>query len=186
LIGPALPAGRLAELRHPTLDLGDLILRPWRHDDVPALVAAMADPAIQRWHVRSLTEVEARDWIDQWTDRWAAETGVGWAITDGGEAVGQIALRTLNLIDGVATISYWVAPAARGRGAAPRSLSAISAWSFDELGLHRLELNHSTLNHASCRVAEKAGFAAEGTERSSALHADGWHDMHHHARIAGE
>lgn len=41
-----------------------------------------------------------------------------------------------------------------------------------------------TANAASCRVALKAGFAAEGTRRSAALHADGWHDMHLHARIA--
>ncbi|WP_280249364.1 GNAT family N-acetyltransferase [Nocardia abscessus] len=33
------------------------------------------------------------------------------------------------------------------------------------------------------RAAVKAGFALEGVERSAALHADGWHDMHVHARI---
>ncbi|MEU1023512.1 GNAT family protein, partial [Streptomyces sp. NPDC005904] len=53
-------------------------------------------------------------------------------------------------------------------------------------GLHRLELTHATANEASCRVALKAGFPAEGTKRSALLHADGWHDMHLHARIAGD
>ena len=33
------------------------------------------------------------------------------------------------------------------------------------------------------RVAAKAGFTAEGTLRSALLHADGWHDMHLHARV---
>jgi hypothetical protein len=28
--------------------------------------------------------------------------------------------------------------------------------------------------------------AAEGTKRGEALHADGWHDMHLHARLAGD
>jgi len=40
-------------------------------------------------------------------------------------------------------------------------------------------------NPASCRVAVKSGFEAEGTERGAELHTDGWHDMHLHARIAG-
>jgi RimJ/RimL family protein N-acetyltransferase len=34
------------------------------------------------------------------------------------------------------------------------------------------------------RVAVKAGFAAEGIERDGERHADGWHDMHVHARLA--
>jgi RimJ/RimL family protein N-acetyltransferase len=36
------------------------------------------------------------------------------------------------------------------------------------------------------RVAAKAGFTAEGTLRSALLHADGWHDMHLHARVQGD
>lgn len=49
--------------------------------------------------------------------------------------------------------------------------------------LHRLELEHAVDNTASCRVALKAGYAYEGTRRSAALHADGWHDMHLHAHL---
>jgi ribosomal-protein-alanine N-acetyltransferase len=60
----------------------------------------------------------------------------------------------------------------------------MAAWAFGTLGLHRIEANHSTANPASCRVAERAGFAAEGVKRGEALHADGWHDMHLHARLA--
>jgi RimJ/RimL family protein N-acetyltransferase len=47
-------------------------------------------------------------------------------------------------------------------------------------------LDHSTRNHASCRVAVKAGFRLEGTKRSDAIHSDGRHDMHLHARIRGD
>jgi len=54
---------------------------------------------------------------------------------------------------------------------------------FDR-GLRRLELEHSTLNPASCRVAEKAGFTLEGTRHGAARHADGHHDMHVHVRLA--
>jgi len=32
-------------------------------------------------------------------------------------------------------------------------------------------------------VATKAGFRAEGTRRGAALHVDGFHDMHAHARL---
>jgi RimJ/RimL family protein N-acetyltransferase len=183
LATPAVPAGSLAGLTQPDLTADGLLLRPWRATDRPAVVAAYADPAIQRWHCRSMTDAEARDWIAQWPARWRGETGAGWAIEDGGAVAGQISLRRIDLPDGVAEVSYWVLPDARGRRIAPRALIAVTAWSFETLGLHRIELYHSTANPASCRVAHHAGFATEGTKRGEARHADGWHDMHLHGRL---
>jgi RimJ/RimL family protein N-acetyltransferase len=55
---------------------------------------------------------------------------------------------------------------------------------FATVGLHRIELLHSTCNEASCSVAQKAGYLLEGTKRRHGLHVDGWHDMHLHARLS--
>jgi RimJ/RimL family protein N-acetyltransferase len=87
---------------------------------------------------------------------------------------------------GVAECTYWVLPAARGRGVATGATLAMAHWALHDLGLHRLELQHSTANPASCRVAAKAGFGLEGTRRSAMRHPDGWHDMHLHARLPGD
>ena len=62
--------------------------------------------------------------------------------------------------------------------------AVLARWAFDDLGLHRLGLLHSTRNAGSCRVAQRGLYVAEGTLREQALHADGWHDMHVHARLA--
>lgn len=86
-------------------------------------------------------------------------------------------------MDGLGTVSYWVAPAGRGRGIAPRALREVSAWALHDLGLHRIEVEHSTANAASCRVAAKAGYVWESTKRSQMLHFDGWHDMHLHVML---
>ena len=94
-----------------------------------------------------------------------------------------MAMGSLNLDDGVAGCGYWVLPAARGAGVASSALTALSAWALGEAGFHRLHVSHSTRNAASCRVAVKAGFLLEGTKRSDALHTDGRHDMHLHARL---
>lgn len=61
-------------------------------------------------------------------------------------------------------------------------LQMATRWAFD-IGLHRVELQHSTRNVPSCRVAGKAGFSVEGTKRAAVLHSDGWHDMHLHGRV---
>jgi RimJ/RimL family protein N-acetyltransferase len=153
------------------------VLRPWRPADAPAVVAAYRDPGIRQWHARSMNEKEALDWIAAWPKRWHEESGCGWAAATPDNVLGQISLRTINLDEGTAEISYWVVPEARGRRVAPRALTALTTWSFDVLGLHRIEVSHSTQNPASCRVAEQAGYIAEGVKRSEALHADGWHCM---------
>lgn len=81
-------------------------------------------------------------------------------------------------------IGYWTAPWARGQGVAPDAVAAISRWTFDAVGLHRLELSHAVENIASCRVAVKAGFAAEGIMRSALPRpVGGWWDTELHAMI---
>jgi RimJ/RimL family protein N-acetyltransferase len=187
LVPPVIPAGRLARCAQPVLPVdAELELRPWARADAAAVVAAYADPAIERWHARRVDdEDEALALIEQWNRIWTAETGAAWAVSDrgGGGVLGRIALRELSLHEGRAEVAYWTGPAARGRRVASRALDALVAWAFAELGLHRLRLVHSLGNPASCRVAAACGFAVEGIERSAVQHADGWHDMHLHAKI---
>jgi [ribosomal protein S5]-alanine N-acetyltransferase len=183
LVDPAVPAGRLRAQQQPTLAVDELTVRPWRLTDSSAVVAAYRDPEIVRWHVRSMDEAEALVWVTSWTQRWAAETGASWAVTAEGILLGRTGFRRIDLAEGTAEAAYWTVPAARGRNIAARALRAVSHWMLDSAGLHRLELNHSVANQASCRVAVKAGYAYEGTRRRQALHLDGWHDMHLHALI---
>ncbi|WP_405432743.1 GNAT family N-acetyltransferase [Micromonospora sp. NBC_00617] len=186
LVTPAVPAGRLAAQEQPHLQVRPgLTLRPWRDEDAPLVRAAFECPAIQRWHVRRLDDdAEARAWTAQWAGRWRDETDASWAIVDADDRpLGQVGLRRVLLAEASADVSYWVLPAARGTGLATDALLALTRWSFG-VGLHRLALEHSTANAASCRVATRAGFAVEGVARESVRHADGWHDMHLHARLA--
>jgi RimJ/RimL family protein N-acetyltransferase len=211
LVAPALAAGKLSASAQPSIPGDGLLLRPWQESDRAAVVTGYADPAIQRWHCHTMTDDEAAAWIAAWSRHWHEETGASWAIVDGvvagqtsleqdgavtgpaglrhdgardGTVAGQVGLRRVDLGEGLAAISYWVLPEFRGRRIAPRALAALTSWAFGQLGLHRLELSHSTANQASCRVAERAGYRVEGVKRSEARHADGWHDMHLHARLA--
>lgn len=119
--------------------------------------------------------------------RWQAELAAIWAVArPDGAAVGLIGWGDIDLQGGGAEIVYWLLPAARGAGVAVEATRRVSRWALDDLGLHRLRLCHSTANPASCRVADKAGYTLEGTQRSALLHADGWHDQHLHALVQGD
>jgi RimJ/RimL family protein N-acetyltransferase len=168
----------------PTLVRDGLVLRPFTAGDVPTLVAAYSEPSIQEWHVASLTTPEAEEWIASRLGLWRAETLVNWAITVSTTIVGRVGLKSIDLDQGIAEITYWVLAEHRRNGHAKRAVAVVTDWAFNDLGLHRIELTRSTLNGPSCRVAESSGYRLEGTMRLAGRHADGWHDMHLHARIA--
>jgi RimJ/RimL family protein N-acetyltransferase len=185
-----MPAGVLSRSAQPTISVaGVALLRPWILDDAAATVEAFDDPAIRRWHLQRADSIdEAVDLITHWQSGWSRESEANWALvdpdTDG--LLGRMALKGLGLHDATAAVAYWMHPASRGRGLCPQALVALSQWAFREAGFHRLHLDHSVNNLASCRVAVKAGFQEEGIRRSAALHADGWHDMHVHARLSDD
>ena len=185
---PAVPAGTLAAGPQPTLPAeGGLVLRPWADGDAPTVLAAYQDPEIRRWHTRRPASPEqVLQWFAHSRRSWQEETGASWAVTRGDEVVGRMTLGGVNLDDGEAACAYWVVPAARGTGVASGALRALSAWALADGRLHRLWLDHSTGNVASCRVAVKAGFRLEGTTRSAAVHDDRRHDLHLHARVRGD
>jgi RimJ/RimL family protein N-acetyltransferase len=163
-----------------------VVLRPWGLGDAQAVVDAYQDEAIQRWHVQRADSIaEAREWITGWMGGWASETGAHWAVVEAhsGVLLGRAALKHLAFPAGTAEVAYWTVPAARGKGVCPRAVDAMASWAFEEAGFYRLDLEHAMGNTASCRVAEKTGFAAEGVRRSAWLLADGRHDVHAHARL---
>lgn len=182
---PTIRAGTLGGLPQPVLRAPGLVLRPWADDDAEVFLGAYRDPAIGHWHPRQPGDLDGvRAWFARYRLDWLRETGGHWAITGAGGAVlGRIAMRGFDFADGLAGCAYWVLPHARGAGVAARALIALSEWGLGPAGFHRLHLDHSTRNEASCRVATRAGFRLEGTKRGSAVHADGRHDMHLHARL---
>jgi RimJ/RimL family protein N-acetyltransferase len=189
LIVPTVVVGSLASKDQPVLraGAGDVLLRPWLLTDAPVVMAAYQDPAIQRWHMRRADSLaEATEWVEGWRAGWLAESSAQWAVVDAASdaVLGRVALKCMNLSDGVAEVAYWTASAARGKGVCTHAVDAMTSWAFSTAGFHRLELQHSTRNEASCRVAEKTGFELEGVRRQAWLQADGRHDVHCHARLA--
>lgn len=186
-VEPTIPPGTLSATPQPVLRSpdGTLLLRPLEPADAATIHAAFQDPALRYWHARSMaSEEEALGWIESTHEGWRTEEAAQWLVTRAadGAPLGRMALRDLDLMDGFGEVAYWVLPDARGQGVAPKSLAVLTDWALTT-GFHRLDLQHSTRNEASCRVALKGGYPLESTRRSSALHTDGWHDMHVHVCV---
>jgi len=101
-----------------------LRLRPWRLDDLPALLTAHRDPVLRRWLATSLAdETDAQQWLDAQAASWASTTRFSFAVVAdevGNPPIGHVAVKVG--IAGVAEVGYWTAAAVRGQGIAARAL----------------------------------------------------------------
>ncbi|WP_319463301.1 GNAT family N-acetyltransferase [Micromonospora sp. RTP1Z1] len=175
-IGPdTLQARRAAVFGRPqpvlfaTVGAIELRLRPMEERDLDAVVTTCRDEDTIRWttvphpYQRSHAEGFLRDFAEA---AWARGTGVYYAIADADDRyVGSIDLRISPADPLNGDVGFMTAPHARGRGYMPAAVGALTAWGFAALGLARIEWRALAGNTASHRVAEKAGFAFEGTAR---------------------
>lgn len=75
-----------------------------------------------------------------------------------------------------AHIGYWIDQRYSNRGFTTRAVKLLTNYGFDQLRLHRIEINLRPENEASKQVAIKAGYLLEGA-RNKYLHIAGdWRD----------
>ncbi|TQN32417.1 RimJ/RimL family protein N-acetyltransferase [Haloactinospora alba] len=156
------------------LETRRLVLRAFTSADADDVHRAASDPVVQRWLPlpapgEPYTRAEAQRWCTEGAAH-ARASGDGqvWAAVrrDSGRFVGSFALTRTMWRARTTELGYWVAPWAQGDGLASESTVAVSRWALDQ-GFQRVELKAATGNTASRRVAEKAGFTHEGTERNA-------------------
>jgi RimJ/RimL family protein N-acetyltransferase len=156
------------DVERPAVPLSDgvVLLREWRDDDVPAIVALCDDPEVARFtRVPSpYTERDAREFL---AGSVVEEMSFAIVSTPADEVLGSIGLRDAG--EGRGELGYLVAAHARGRGVASRAVRLLAEWALTEAGLARVQLYARVDNPASQRTAERAGFLREGVLRSYML-----------------
>ena len=89
-----------------------------------------------------------------------------WAIADAetDEFLGSITLHSVDQKHRRGETRFWIAPAARGRGALTEALSQVLDLAFAD-GIERMELTALPENQIVPKIAEKFGYVYEGTLR---------------------
>jgi ribosomal-protein-alanine N-acetyltransferase len=153
----------------PTLRSGDLLLRPLRSDDAPALWAAGQAEDIGRYTSVAwpFTLAAAEQLIATATADWAAGTAARFAIIYTPAEQPALFAGTASLLhiypeQSDAEVGYWLGTAARGRGLARRAVALLCAWAQGALRLRRLHLLVDLDNAASHAVALACGFRPTG------------------------
>jgi ribosomal-protein-alanine N-acetyltransferase len=154
------------------LDGAHTAIRPLSLGDVDEFAAAVA---ANRQHTEPWEPIHAEahytragqaETVRRDVDAWEVGTGYAFSIVDiahRDRIIGRIALG--NVVHGAwrnATLGYWVAADAGGRGHATEAAKLICAFAFEHAGLHRVQPAVIPRNARSIRVVQKAGFRHEG------------------------
>ena len=141
-----------------------IVLRPFRLDDVPAVLSYASDPEVTRhleWDAYD-DPVTAAAFI-----RSTLVAGGNWiarAITlrDGGTVIGGADLRIVSPRDKRAEMGYGLARVYWGHGYAAEAGALLIRFGFERLGLTRIQAVCAVENERSARTLERLGMRREG------------------------
>lgn len=174
--------GNLASVRKGALKFGSVELRDLKKRDARKLQALLIkDRAwLSPWEATTpgiRYPVDARDLISNLLYQQRKGSGLAFVIEVEGKLAGQI--NVANILYGSvssASIGYWIGKDFAGRGAMPIAVALTIDHLFDELHLHRVEIDIRPENDASLRVVQKLQLREEGLKERF-IHIDGqWRD----------
>ena len=149
----------------------DIVLRPFRADDVEGVAGIQAEPGVARWWGPP-NEADLRRQADGSGDERA------FAIEREGELVGLIQYHEENEPNfRHAGIDVFLAGRAQGQGLGTDAVRTLARYLIDERGHHRLTIDPAADNARAIRTYEKVGFRTVGVMREYWRSPDGtWRD----------
>jgi len=152
------------------ITIGEIVLRPYRDDDVPDIVENINDEAISRFTINIPFPYGPRDAEDFLSKnrKWFLEgSSINLAITykDSDRVIGGIGLMNIERKFHNAEIGYWLGKDHWGKGIVPKCVHAMVRFGFERLSLQRISAVIFSPNERSKSVLLKNGFVHEGTMR---------------------
>jgi len=146
-----------------------LALRPLQLQDAEQLYRIYSDPEFMRfWSSQPWSSLsQATELIERDIRELAAgeHLRLGIFLVQDGSLIGTCSLFNLNEQCRRAEIGYGIASSHWRHGYMFEAVSAVIAFAFGELGMHRLEADIDPRNVGSARSLQKLGFASEGLLR---------------------
>ncbi|MFF4258588.1 GNAT family N-acetyltransferase [Streptomyces sp. NPDC001663] len=154
------------------------VLRPFTETDADAMWEIIEDPEVRRFTGDPSTELtpeRLRTWYGSRADQ---PDRLDLAVTDRatGELVGEVVLYEWDPDARSCTFRTLMGPRGRNRGLGTEATRLIVGHGFEQLGLHRIQLEAYGHNHRALRVYEKVGFVVEGVRREVESRDGEWAD----------
>jgi ribosomal-protein-alanine N-acetyltransferase len=154
------------------LETNRLILRNWQKNDIDDLVEGLNNYNVSKWLILvpfPYLEGNAEEWIDYCikNDMENNKTGYEFAIElkSNCKVIGGVSISVINKIHGTAGGGIWINEGFFGNGYGKEAFAEKIRYSFEELGLRKLENGFFDGNESSKIMQEKFGYRIEGKRR---------------------
>ena len=163
------------------IETARLILREFRPEDWPAVLAYQSDPRYLRYYAwESRTPEAVADFVAMFVGFQSETPRSKFQLAiekkDGGRLIGNAGVRLAAPGARLADLGYELAPEEWGRGYATEAALALRDFAFATLGVHRLSASCVADNLGSARVLAKLGLRQEGHLRHTARYKGRWWD----------
>lgn len=164
-----------------------VLLRAVELEDADVLQQMINDEQIERM-MGGYSFPVARHQQIKWIENLSNEKSVFRAMIDvGGTAIGTIILSDIDMRNGTAELHIKLAEACeRGKGYGTDAVTALLAYSFDELRLNCIYCRVKEDNIASQKMFEKCGFTKDGCLRSRGYRNGRYYDFYEYSVLKSE
>ena len=154
------------------------VLRPFTEADADAVWEIVQDPEVIRFTFEPSTELTLEGLRSWYGSRAAAPDRLDLAVTDpaDGEVLGEVVLYEWDPAARSCTFRTLLGPRGRGRGIGTEATRLVVGYGFEQLALHRVQLEAYGHNRRALHVYEKVGFMVEGVRREAQWRDGRWVD----------
>ncbi len=172
----------------PSITTENLFLRPFELSDAKRVQSLAGHSAIAEMTANiphPYADGMAESWIETHGAAWQNQKTASFAICVGSKAelIGCCGLQ-LSMKHRRASLGYWIGTDYWNSGYCTEAATALIAFGFDQLALHRIEAQHLTKNPASGAVMRKIGMKHEGTLIDYVIKNDRFEDMEIYSILA--
>ena len=100
--------------------------------------------------------------------------------------VGSVGLVRIDKINKSAELGFWLSYAFQGRGIVTNSILRLLTYVFDQMDVHRIEVNVAEKNKKSIAVIERLGFKKEGIGRDALFFENKFHSLVRYSLLKNE
>ena len=93
------------------------------------------------------------------------------------EFAGLIGFKDTDWANHKTEFGYWLVEKMQGKGIITKTIKTLLSYSFNKLGLNRIQIKVALGNHKSAAIPKRLGFVKEGIEREGEFHQNKYYNL---------
>jgi len=158
-----------------------IILRAYKEGDMEISVELINALSIRtmlgRINVFPFSMVDQKKFIEESVNSNGSTFNFAIEEKENGKYIGECSIRSYDSKNRKVTIGLWLGEKYHGKGYGSDTLRTLCSFIFDEMNIHKINLDYFSFNKKGKKCYEKIGFKQEGIRRKELFRFGKYHDI---------